>query len=485
MVTHDLNRREMKGLAVASTIGKRDNPDVTIKRYNKLSYKVKSQSSADTWYTVINSYSDGWICDCPDFSFRHLECKHIHSVKFSKLLRKQVYQDSYNNLQESTVENKTGQIICQRCSSTNYKKFGVRHNKNGEDIQRYLCKDCGYRFAVNPAFENSKASSKVITAALDLYFKGVSLRKVADHIKQFYNFEINFSSICRWIRKFTKTVQHYVDSLIPSQVSGVYHVDEMMLHVRKENNEIVMNLNNQENHTHKSFDNHYSWLWNLMDSTTRFWICSKISQKRDVQAGVELLQDMKQRAPLPKAFVHDGLRTYDEAYQKELFTLQNPRIKNVRSLGSSDEGLNPKIERLNGTMRDRETVMRGLDNAEAAQQLVDAMRIHYNFIRPNQAIGGQTPAEAAGISLNLGENKIENLMRQAAIVNQKTNLEPFVFELGVRVNKLVISRKDDSIEIKTKEFLDKKNWREINEILLRNGFKWLSLGKDSCWIKII
>ena len=80
-------------------------------------------------------------------------------------------------------------------------------------------------------------------------------------------------------------MEHYVDNLVPSQVSGVYHVDEMMLHVRKENNEIAMNLNNQENHTHKNFDNHYSWLWNLMDSTTRFWICSKISQKRDIQGG--------------------------------------------------------------------------------------------------------------------------------------------------------------------------------------------------------
>jgi len=37
------------------------------------------------------------------------------------------------------------------------------------------------------------------------------------------------------------------------------------------------------------------------------------------------------------------------------------------------------------------------------------------FVRPHQAIGGQTPAEAAGINLNLGENKVENLMRQAAI----------------------------------------------------------------------
>ena len=62
------------------------------------------------------------------------------------------------------------------------------------------------------------------------------------------------------------------------------------------------------------------------------------------------------------------------------------------------------------------------------QELVDAMRIHYNFIRPNQAIGGQTPAEAAGINLNLRENKVEGLMRQAAI-SQRTKVEPFILNL--------------------------------------------------------
>jgi hypothetical protein len=95
MVTHDLTKRETRGLAIANTIGRRNNQDVTIKRYNKLTYKVKSQSSSDTWYTVIKSYSDGWTCDCPDYSFRHTECKHIHAVKFSKLLRKQIYQDTF------------------------------------------------------------------------------------------------------------------------------------------------------------------------------------------------------------------------------------------------------------------------------------------------------------------------------------------------------------------------------------------------------
>jgi putative transposase len=211
-----------------------------------------------------------------------------------------------------------------------------------------------------------------------LYFKGVSLRKAADHLKQFYNFGVDYSSICRWIRKFVDLVQPYVDSLVP-KMGGVYHVDEMLLHVRKENNEQTMN-HSEENHTRRFFDNHYSWLWNLMDSTTRFWICLRLSQRRDTQVGVALLKEMKQRAPLPKAFVHDGLRVYDEAYQQELFTLKTPRIQNVRSISIGHEGLNSKVERLNGTMRDRETVMRGLDNAGAAQELLDAMRIHYNFI---------------------------------------------------------------------------------------------------------
>jgi putative transposase len=128
--------------------------------------------------------------------------------------------------------------------------------------------------------------------------------------------------------------------------------------------------------------------------------------------------------------------------------------------------------------------MRGLDTAKKSQELVDAMRIHYNFIRPHQAIGNQTPAEAVGINLRLGENKVENLMRQDAIKQKENNAQPFVIELGVRVNKLQILRKDDCIEIKPKEWLDKKNWREINEILVKHQFNWLSHGRDSCWIKL-
>ena len=95
---------------------------------------------------------------------------------------------------------------------------------------------------------------------------------------------------------------------------------------------------------------------------------------------------MKKHAPLPSALIHDGLPTYDDAYNKELYILKNPRIQNIRSIGSGHQGLNSKVERLNETVRDRETVMHGLDKAKPTQDLFDAMRIHYNFIQTASGI---------------------------------------------------------------------------------------------------
>jgi hypothetical protein len=36
---------------------------------------------------------------------------------------------------------------------------------------------------------------------------------------------------------------------------------------------------------------------------------------------------------------------------------------------------------LNGTIRDREKVMRGMQTKETSQKIIEAMRIHYNYIR--------------------------------------------------------------------------------------------------------
>ena len=115
----------------------------------------------------------------------------------------------------------------------------------------------------------------------------------------------------------------------------------------------------------------------------------------------------------PLAIVHDGLPSYNEACWKEYYTMEGKRVRNVRSVSVRHNGLNQKVERLNGVFRDREVVMRGMDHKESAQKLVDATRIHYNFIREHGSIK-QTPAEKSGIKLDLGQNKIEGLIKLAS-----------------------------------------------------------------------
>ena len=74
------------------------------------------------------------------------------------------------------------------------------------------------------------------------------------------------------------------------------------------------------------------------------------------------------------------------------------------------------VERLNGTMREREKVMRGMQTKESAQKIIEAMRIHYNFCREHSKLG-KTPAEASGIKIE-GENKILALIQNAIISSQ-------------------------------------------------------------------
>jgi transposase-like protein len=70
----------------------------------------------------------------------------------------------------------------------------------------------------------------------------------------------------------------------------------------------------------------------MMDDTTRFWVSSLVSQRREIADARAIFKDSKEKTNPAKAIIHDGLRTYDDAFQKEYFTLKNPRVKNIRSI---------------------------------------------------------------------------------------------------------------------------------------------------------
>ncbi len=115
----------------------------------------------------------------------------------------------------------------------------------------------------------------------------------------------------------------------------------------------------------------------------------------------------------PLAVVTDGLHAYYRAFNKEFFTLKNPRTKHVSMPRFVDKVNNNLVERLNGTVKERDKVMRGFKNEESAQQILEGFRAYYNFIRKHQSLQGKTPAEMANIDLNLKDNRWMALIKKA------------------------------------------------------------------------
>jgi len=111
--------------------------------------------------------------------------------------------------------------------------------------------------------------------------------------------------------------------------------------------------------------------------------------------------------------ITDGLRAYQKAFKKEFFTLKNPRTKHIRKPRFVDKTNNNIVERMQGSIREREKVLRALKNQDE-NQVIDGYRIYYNFIRPHQALNGKTPAEKAGIGLYPEGNKWLYLIKNAS-----------------------------------------------------------------------
>ncbi len=72
---------------------------------------------------------------------------------------------------------------------------------------------------------------------------------------------------------------------------------------------------------------------------------------------------------------------------------------------------NNKMERMNGEVRDREKVMRGLKKTDSP--ILRGYQVYHNFIRPHMSLDGKTPAEAAGIRIE-GDNKWLTIIQNAS-----------------------------------------------------------------------
>jgi transposase-like protein len=348
-----------------------------VDKISDVTYRVWSQSG-NGHYIVVKEGLE-WKCECPDFVLNHVACKHIHAVAQYELNQRSTYSlgSEVESLYEPEIEIEDSVSTCKFCGSENIVKRGYRKTERGK-VQRFVCKDCKRFFIVDEGFEKMKATPQTVTVALDLYFKGISMRAIVDHIKQFYGIEVSHVAVYKWIRKYIQLLKEYADQLVP-KVSGIWHSDEMVLNVR--------NLDNHENQR---------WAWNIIDNQSRYWLATQITEKREIADARQVLAQAATVSQIkPNAIVTDGLRAYSDAINKEFFTLKNPRTQHVRIPNIRDKSNNNMIERLHGTIRQRNKVMRGLDDEATAQTMMDGLQVYYNFLRPHMALDGKTPAQKA------------------------------------------------------------------------------------------
>jgi transposase-like protein len=378
------NKRETKGKEIAL---RHD-----LIRVSDNFYHVKSQTTKRE-YNVVRS--DGvWKCTCPDHTFRHICCKHIHAVEFSIKIREQVREEKKVTIEPVVISS------CLFCKSGSIKKFGIRRNKSG-DIQRFVCTNCHKTFSINIGFEKMKHNPKTITSAMQLYFTGESLRNVQKFVR-LQGTNVSHVTIYNWIRKYTNLMQKYLEKIVP-QVGDTWRADEVWVKVKGD----------------------LKYVFALMDDETRFWIAQEVADSKEKHDASNLFRKGKEVTQTkPKVLITDGLQSYHDAYQKEFWEIDRKKrtlhIKHIHLRGDKN---NNKMERMNGEFRDREKVVRGLKKKDSP--LLKGYQLYHNYVRPHQGLDGKTPAEKCGIEIQ-GDNKwltiIQNSAHQPKI--NKENYQP-------------------------------------------------------------
>jgi len=360
------NPKQLRALAILS--GGKD----AIKRIDPNHYQVKSQHG-EHYYDVSYKHGAGWQCTCPNFAEHHGDCKHIYAAHFSAKLRLDIEREVETNPLHIPEA-----ISCPACKGYHVVKNAKRKTKKGV-VQRYKCEGCGHRFVTDRTFSRLKATPDIVCVSMDLYFKGNSLAKIKHHLKMFYKCKVSRPTVLRWIHRFSAILNDYSAKHKP-QVGDLWNSDEMTINVRK-----------------KGIKRNLEWIWNLMDSETRFLLASTVTHDRYVKDAAKVLTQGRKRAGRrPKALITDGLKSYPKANWKANYSMKE-QTTHFRTPSTRKYFLNQNIERLNGTVRERLKVMRGVHSIPTAQALLDGERFYYNHIKPHMSLDGMTPAQVAGV----------------------------------------------------------------------------------------
>jgi transposase-like protein len=210
-----------------------------------------------------------------------------------------------------------------------------------------------------------------VASALDDYYKGKSINAIRDSLNVHYQNCPSSKTVYGWIQKYTDDVSKRFREYHP-QVGNVWIADETVLEIDGKN----------------------VWMYDIIDEKSRFLLATRITTARTTKDAQMLMEQAEKRAgKKPKLVITDKQNSYldgiELAYGADTEHLQSSPF------APTDD--TQRIERFHGTLKERTKVMRGLKSIDTAIEFIDGYLAYYNFMRPHEALDGQTPAEVAGV----------------------------------------------------------------------------------------
>lgn len=251
--------------------------------------------------------------------------------------------------------------VCKFCGSKRTRKYGF-----DEGTQKYFCNDCKRKFSSDDRLYQMKTPSNQVSSALDMYYRGLSINDIRQHLQQEYDNYPSSKTVYAWVDKYSNEAINQFKNYTPD-VGDTWVADEVVVKINGIN----------------------YWLIDIIDANTRYLLATKLSKNRDIDDIKTLMEKARDKAnKTPKKVLTDGWKGYLDGIELAFGSEAKHIVTEPFNEGDNTE----LIERFHGTVKDRYKVMRGLKSVDSANQFIDGFLVHYNYLRPHESLDGKTPA---------------------------------------------------------------------------------------------
>ena len=185
---------------------------------------------------------------------------------------------------------------------------------------------------------------------------------------------------------------------------------------------------------------HWEFALNAIDNITKFVLSEDLVVERTIAACVSFLgviriwcyaqileRYLEERKKPPDKrrliiFVSDKFANYKNAWRKLFY-----RVTELHfgvPIACKKYGLrhnNNPVERHNREIGRRVDALNVFQTHVGASATLTLCKFVYNYVTPHTSLGGKTPAEAAGLELPLGRNKLQGLISLARKIEMTKN----------------------------------------------------------------